>query len=63
MVQRRVPEATKTGRQKLKNISSRNALESAQMRLGTLGDHAPSENEKRDFAMAIARQLAKSITE
>lgn len=61
MVQRRVPEAKRPSRQKLKNISSRNALASAQMRMAVLTNS--SSGNREEFGKAIAKELAERIRE
>lgn len=56
MVQRRIPEAKRPSRQKMKNISARNAIDSSQMRMGVL---AQGKNHgQEEFSAAIARELA-----
>lgn len=61
MVQRRVPSAKRPSRQKMKNISSRNALGSSQMRLAVLSQNqqTPADN----FSQAIAKELALRISQ
>lgn len=59
MVQRRVPEAKRPSRQKMKNISARNALDSSQMRIGILSHEKKHDPEA--FSAAIARELAERV--
>lgn len=59
MVQRRVPSAKRPSRQRLKNISSRNALGSSQIRLAVM--YPGSAPKNTDFIMAIAKELAESL--
>ena len=63
MVQRRVPEAKRPTRQKLKNISARNAIDNTQMRLAVLDSHEPSAQGKEAFITAMTRELATQIKE
>lgn len=60
MVQRRVPKAPRPSRQRMKNISSRNALGSAQMRLAVISSNknAPTRDA---FSRAIASELATRL--
>lgn len=59
MVQRRVPEETRPSRQKMKNISARNALASKQLRIGVLGTGRNHDSEA--YSRAIARELAQRV--
>lgn len=59
MVQRRVPEAKRPSRQKMKNISARNALDSAQMRIGALANR--KDRDAEDFSSAVAKELALRV--
>lgn len=59
MVQRRVPESGKSASQKLKNITSRNALDSSQMRIGAMT--TGKKHSPEDFSAAIARELALRV--
>lgn len=58
LTQRRVPTHKRPSRQKIKNISSRNALDSAQMRLAVLETGKKAKNEGEVFSAAIAQELA-----
>lgn len=58
MVQRKVPTHKRPSRQRLKNISHRNALGSAQMRLAVLHN---SSRQNVDLSKAIAQELARQI--
>lgn len=58
MVQRRVPSAKRPSRQRLKNISSRNALGSSQMRIAVMGAVPSGHNLQDDFSHALANELA-----
>ncbi|MBD5641430.1 MAG: hypothetical protein HDQ91_03315 [Desulfovibrio sp.] len=59
MVQRRVPEAKRESLQKMKNVSSRNAIGSSQMRIGVLG--SDREHDAEAFSAAIAAELAGRV--
>lgn len=59
MVQRRVPEASRPNHQKMKNISSRNAIDSSQMRMGIMAHGSKHGNE--EFSRAIAEELALRV--
>lgn len=53
LVQRRIPAHSKAGKVRLKNISSRNALESAQMRMGVLIPRQVVDHKAAREALAI----------
>lgn len=59
MVQRRVPESGKASKQRIKNISARNALKSGQMRIGVLAEG--SKRPAEEYSAAIARELALRV--
>lgn len=59
IVQRRIPEAKHPSHQKMKNISSRNAIDSTQMRMGIIA--LGKKYEKEDFSRAIAKELALRV--
>lgn len=59
MVQRRVPSAKRPSRQRLKNITSRNALGSSQMRIAVMARANTARYD--DFSRAIAKELALSL--
>lgn len=61
MVQRRVPTAPRPSRQRMKNISSRNALGSSQMRLAVMAANAKSSPARVEFSQAIAQELATRL--
>jgi len=58
MVQRRIPNAKRPSRQRLKNITSRNALGSSQMRLAVMTFGKRYANKDEAFSRAIASELA-----
>lgn len=58
MVQRRIPKAQRPSHQKMKNISSRNALNSSQMRLAVLSPGVKDTLNTEAFSQAIAKELA-----
>lgn len=59
MVQRRIPEAARPSHQKMKNIASRNALDSSQMRMGILA--TGKKHGQEEFSRAIAQELALRV--
>lgn len=59
MVQRQIPEANRPSRQKMKNISARNALDSNQMRMGIMTDG--KKHSQEEFSQAIAKELALRV--
>lgn len=59
MVQRTVPSHKRPSRARLKNITSRNARDSSQMRLGLLAKDKPAEGM---FARALARELQNAMS-
>ena len=63
LVLRRVPSATRPGRAQLKNISSRNAISSSQMRLGLVlaQDLGQGKSLPPYFMEALARELALAL--
>ncbi len=58
MVQRRVPSAKRPSRQRLKNITSRNALNSSQMRVAAMSEGAKAGSSHDELCGAIAREVA-----
>ena len=58
MVQRRIPRAGRPSHQKMKNISSRNALNSSQMRLAVLSPGIQNTPNTEAFTQAIAKELS-----
>ncbi|MDE5832415.1 MAG: complement resistance protein TraT [Desulfovibrio sp.] len=62
LVQRNVPTAKRPSRERLQNISARNALDSGQTRVGLLleGDDAPAND--RLFYSALAEELRNVLT-
>lgn len=65
LVQRKVPSHSRPSRARLKNITSRNALGSSQMRLGLLVPHeTPPHNAlPASFADALARELGEALSQ
>lgn len=63
LVQRKVPSHVRPSRARLKNITSRNAVGSSQMRLGLLVPHEePRHNQlPTSFADALARELNEAL--
>lgn len=60
LVQRRVPQAARPSRARLKNISERNALESTQMRVGLLASPGTG-NVTTAFSDALVHALANAL--
>lgn len=63
IVQRKAPSHKRPSRERMKNASSRNALGSAQMRLAVLDSGGRKAVPLDAFSQAMARELARSITE
>lgn len=65
LVQRTVPSHSRPSRARLKNITSRNAVGSSQMRLGLLVPHeTPPHNAlPASFADALARELGEALSQ
>ena len=63
LVQRKVPTHARPSRARLKNITSRNAVGSSQMRLGLIALHEePRHNAlPSSFAQALARELDEAL--
>lgn len=61
LTQRRVPVHKRASHQKIKNISSRNALDSAQMRIAISHHGESKKNEARDFSSALAQEIARGF--
>ena len=63
LVQRKVPSHARPSRARLKNITSRNAVGSSQMRLGLFTAHEePKHNAlPTSFADALARELGEAL--
>lgn len=61
LTQRRVPSHKRPSHQKIKNISSRNALDSARMRVGIWHPGSGRAGESAMFSQALAGELAKGI--
>lgn len=59
LVQRRVPSASKPANARLKNISARNAMESAQMRLGAVIPRSVSDQAAAYDALSV--NLARAL--
>lgn len=62
LVQRRVPQAARPSRARLKNISERNALESTQMRVGLLASPGAG-GVTHAFSEALVHALASSLAQ
>ncbi|WP_308621053.1 conjugal transfer protein TraT [uncultured Desulfovibrio sp.] len=64
LVQRKVPSHSRPSRARLKNITSRNAVGSSQMRLGLLIPHEtpPHDALPATFADALARELGEALS-
>ncbi len=65
LVQRKVPSHSRPSRARLKNITSRNAVGSSQMRLGLLVPHEtpPHAALPASFADALARELGAALSQ
>ncbi len=65
LVQRKVPSHSRPSRARLKNISSRNAVGSRQMRVGLLVPHEtpPHAALPASFADALARELGAALSQ
>lgn len=61
MVQRRVPSAKRPSRQRLKNITSRNALGSSQMRVAVMATGKTGAARTEDLSRAMANELAMQM--
>ncbi len=64
LVQRMVPSSKRPSRERLKNISKRNALDSTQMRLGLLlpGNDIENPGDHAMFSDALVKEIIRAIS-